>query len=67
MGELLTALQQTALFDQELPPEGTTIRRRHYLLRGFDGKVLLWTGRERVIGGRYGSVPLTFDQVESGP
>jgi hypothetical protein len=62
-GQLLTALQGQPLFDQELPAEGTTARRRCYLIRGFDGEPLLWTGRERLTGGRYGSIPLAFDQI----
>ena len=65
VGQLLTALQGQSLFDQELPLVGTTVRRRRYLVRGFDGEILLWTGRERLVGGRYGTVPLTFDQVTS--
>jgi hypothetical protein len=52
-----------SLFDQELPAEGTTIRRRRYLIRGYDGEPLLWTGRERTTGGHYGSIPLAFDQI----
>lgn len=56
LGQLLAALQQQSLFDQELAAEGTTIRRRH-LIRGYDGKPLLWTGRERTTGGHYGPVP----------
>jgi hypothetical protein len=64
-GQLLTALQGQPLFDQELPAVGTTARRRCYLIRGFDGEPLLWTGRERQTGGRYGSIPLAFDQIVS--
>ena len=63
LGQLLPLLEAQPLFDQELPAEGTTIRRRRYLTRGYDGEPLLWTGRERVTGGQYGSVPLAFDQV----
>ena len=63
LGRLLTALQGQSLFDQELPLAGTTVCRRRYLARGFDGEILLWTGRERLVGGRYSSVPLAFDQV----
>jgi hypothetical protein len=65
LGELLGALRGHSLFDQELPLDGTTVRRRRYLVRGFAGEVLTWTGRERLIGGRFGSVPLAFDQVLS--
>jgi hypothetical protein len=56
-----------SLFDQELAAEGTTIRRRRYLIRGYDGEPLLWTGRERTTGGHYGSVPLAFDQILALP
>lgn len=63
LGQLLTAVQAQYLFDQELPVVGTTIRRRRYLVRGYDGEVLTWTGRERVIGGKYASIPLAFDEV----
>ena len=63
LGQLLPLLEAQPLFDQELPAEGTTIRQRRYLTRGYDGEPLLWTGRERVTGGQYGSVPLAFDQV----
>jgi hypothetical protein len=62
-GQLLPPLRAQALFDQELPAEGTTIRRRRYLIRGYDGEPLLWTGRERTTGGHYGSIPLAFDQI----
>jgi hypothetical protein len=68
LGQLLPPLQPPgSLFDQELPAEGTTIRRRHYLTRGYDGEPLLWTGRERATGGRYGSIPLAFDQITTPP
>jgi hypothetical protein len=63
LGELLSPLETEPLFDQELPAEGTTIHRRRYLTRGYDGEPLLWTGRDRVTGGDYGTVPLAFDQV----
>jgi hypothetical protein len=63
LGQLLPPLETQPLFDQELPTEGTTIRRRRYLIRGYDGEPLLWTGKERVTGGQYGSIPLAFDQV----
>jgi hypothetical protein len=63
LGQLLPPLETQTLCDQELPSEGTTIRRRRYLTRGYDGEPLLWTGRERVTGGQYGSVPLAYDQV----
>jgi hypothetical protein len=67
LGQLLPALQQQSLFDQELAAEGTTIRRRRYLIRGYDGEPLLWTGRERTTGGHYGPVPLAFDQITAPP
>jgi hypothetical protein len=63
LGQLLRSLQTQPLFDQELAAEGTTIRRRRYLTRGYDGEPLLWTGRERTTGGQFGSVPLAFDQI----
>ena len=62
----ITRLEKASVdngFDQELPREGTTARRRCYLLRGFVGEPLLWTGRELLTGGQYGSIPLTFDQI----
>jgi hypothetical protein len=31
------------------------VRRRRYLVCGFDGEVLIWTGRERLTAGRDGS------------
>jgi hypothetical protein len=62
-GQLLPPLQSQPLFDQELAAEGTTIRRRRYLIRGYDGEPLLWTGRERATGGHFGSIPLAFDQI----
>jgi hypothetical protein len=63
LGQVLSGLQNQPLFDQEVPVVGTTVRRRRYVVRGFDGEVLMWTGRERLIGGHYGTVPLAFDQV----
>jgi hypothetical protein len=63
LGQLLRSLQTQPLFDKELAGEGTTIRRRRYLTRGYDGEPLLWTGRERITGGQFGSVPLAFDQI----
>ena len=63
-GQLLPPLEPPqSVFDQELPAEGTTIRRRRYLVRGYDGEPLLWTGRERTTGGHYGPIPLAFDQI----
>lgn len=63
LGELLPPLQTQYLFDQELAPVGTTMRRRRYLTRGYDGEPLLWTGRERETGGQFRSIPLAFDQI----
>lgn len=65
VGELVAGLQVHPLQDQELAPDGTTVRRRRFQLRGFDGEVLAWTGRERVAGGHAGSIPLAFDQASS--
>jgi hypothetical protein len=67
LGQLLPPLQTQPLFDQELAPVGTTIRRRRYLSRGYDGEPLLWTGRERETGGQFGSIPLPFDQITTPP
>ena len=67
LGQLLLPLKTQPLSDQELPAVGTTIRRRRYLTRGYDGEPLLWTGRERVAGGQYSSIPLAFDQVTAPP
>jgi hypothetical protein len=58
---LLSALQNQPLFDQELPVVGTTVRCRR--------SARIWrrsadVDRPRApIGGRYGTVPLAFDQV----
>lgn len=62
-GELLAAVRNVQLFDQELTTTGTTARRRWHFARGFAGEPLLWCGRERATGGRYGSIPLEFDQI----
>ena len=67
LGQLLPPLQTQPLFDQELAAEGTTVRRRRYLIRGYDGEPLLWSGRERAAGGYYGSIPIAFDQVTAPP
>jgi hypothetical protein len=67
LGQLLAPLRTQPLFDQELAAEGTAIRRRRYLTRGYDGEPLLWTGRERATGGHYGSIPLAFDQITTPP
>jgi hypothetical protein len=62
-GRLLPAVAATGLRQEEVPLEGAVVSRQHYLARGYDGRVLLWTGRRKRLGGTVTSPPLAFDQA----
>lgn len=52
-----------AIFDEEIPREGTRVTRHYQLARWQDGSTHLWIGRKKKIGRGEGSSGLKFDTL----
>jgi hypothetical protein len=63
MSEVLTAIPNLTLYDEEVPREGIRVTRQRRLGRWSDGSTWVWTSLRPQVGKGEGSSGLTFDQV----
>ena len=50
--------------EEEIPYAGTVVTRAYQRVRWYDGRTLVWIGRQRETGRGVGSSGLRFDQIE---
>jgi hypothetical protein len=55
-----------ALYEEEVPREGSRVTRNYQLARWLDGSTHLWMGRRKQIGRGEGSSGLRFDTADGG-
>jgi hypothetical protein len=53
--------------EEQVPREGTHVRRAHRRARGADGSTHIWLARTRRIGTGEGSADLRFDRAVDAP
>ena len=58
---VLQELRGTVLHEEEVPPDGVTVRRRWYLARSADGGRHVWAARDVTTGRGEGESGLAFD------
>lgn len=63
-GRVVTELQDTTLYGEEVPREGVRISRAYQYTRWTNGQSYLWVGRRNEVGRGEGSSGLVFDQLE---
>lgn len=63
-GRVVTELQGTTLYGEEVPREGVRISRAYQYTRWTNGESYLWVGRRNEVGRGEGSSGLVFDQLE---
>jgi hypothetical protein len=67
-GELLTAVPNLLVYDEEVPREGVRITRQRRASRWTDGSTWVWTSLRNQVGSGEGSSALQFDQtLEQSP
>jgi hypothetical protein len=64
-GELLNAVADLKLFNEEVPREGVKVTRQFERTRWLGGRTLLWVGLRKQVGRGEGSSALRFDDVGS--
>jgi len=64
-GELLNAVADLKLFNEEVPREGVKVTQQFKRTRWLDGRTLLWVGLRKQVGRGEGSSALRFDDVGS--
>jgi len=62
-GELLNAVVNLRLFDEEVPREGVKVTRQFERTRWIGGSTLLWVGLKKQVGRGEGSSALRFDEA----
>ena len=62
-GELLNAVVNLRLFDEEVPREGVKVTRQFERTRWIGGSTLLWVGLRKQVGRGEGSSALRFDEA----
>lgn len=62
LGEVLT--RDSAIYEEEVTRQGTTVTRRYQMAAGSDGRLHLWSGRTVSVGGGEESSGLRFDFLE---
>lgn len=63
-GRVVTELQDTTLYGEEVPREGVRVSRAYQYTRWTNGHSYLWVGRRNEVGRGEGSSGLVFDQLE---
>jgi hypothetical protein len=62
-GDLLTAVPDLLVYDEEVPREGVRITRQRRASRWIDGSTWVWTSLRNQVGSGEGSSALQFDQT----
>jgi hypothetical protein len=63
-GELLNAMPNLLIYDEEVPREGVRITRQRRATRWTDGSTWVWTSLRNQVGAGEGSSALQFDQLQ---
>ncbi len=63
-GELLGAVPNLLIYDEEVPREGVRVTRQRRASRWTDGSTWVWTSLRNQVGSGEGSSALQFDQVQ---